>query len=165
MNFFRNVLETYWTYAVCAILLLVTFNYGIHVGETKIQRAWDFERHQIAVVQAKQEQIVKDVHLAQQKINQEISDEFISRSKILAFRKPDPDIWMRDSSAAVAMDVPTLSDASAGVDGAGSNKLLDQGNHQQQMTCNQIIEDSMKSTLMLIELQKWINAVRATVSR
>ncbi len=58
------------------IVLLGVWLSGVWVGEGRTQRAWDAERHQVALAQAREEQKSADIKRSQEQINHEISNEF-----------------------------------------------------------------------------------------
>jgi len=70
--------------AIVPILLLGVWLSGVWVGEGRTQRAWDAERHQLELSQARGEQKSADIKLSQEQINHEISNEFNQRSTQLA---------------------------------------------------------------------------------
>ena len=72
MNWITRFLLGHWSSILGGFLLLMALIFGIQIGQTRVQRAWDAEKQQVALIQAKQEQHVADTLIAQRTINQEV---------------------------------------------------------------------------------------------
>jgi len=84
MNWFSRFMLANWSYVFDALLLTMALLFGVHLGESRIQKAWDAEKLKIAQVEAKQEQHVEDVKHVQTQINQEITSGFLK----------NPNFWL-----------------------------------------------------------------------
>jgi len=89
MNWLNRFLLANWPWLMDGMLLLMALIIGIQVGESHVHKEWNAEKSKNAQLAAKLEQHVADVMLMQNQINQEISNDFSKKSKLLAERLPD----------------------------------------------------------------------------
>lgn len=87
----------------------------IQIGESHVHKEWNAEKSRTEQLAAKLEQHVVDVKLMQNQINQEISNDFYKKSKLLAERLPDPSsVGLCNSAASVIRDLPPVSETATG---------------------------------------------------
>lgn len=156
MTWLRNMILTNGTYLLGFLMLALTFIFGVQIGESRKQRAWNEERQKIAVHQAKQEQHTIDIARAQKDANQEISDEIRRNFQILSDSKPvDVGGGVCNSSSNSGGDLPSLPGRSAGVDGQSTHAVPATSRDEAIVSCDQLVQDAAKTTLMLVEFQRW----------
>lgn len=161
MNWINRFLLANWSHIFDGLLLTLALLCGIQVGESRLQKAWDAEKQKIALAQAKQEQRVADVRMTQSQITQEISNEYAKRSKLLADRQ-------FDSRAGGVCNVPTaggghlpvVSEAPARAAPASTNPLPAPSGDAGEVSCEQLSKDAAQTTLMLLEIQRWVVAMQ-----
>jgi hypothetical protein len=83
MNWLTKVILANWNYLLGGLVLLMVFICGVQIGESRINREWSAEKIKAALVVAKQEQRVEDIRQSQIQINQEISNDFQEKKKLL----------------------------------------------------------------------------------
>ena len=163
MNWLNRFLLANWSHILDALLLLMALVCGIQMGESRVQKAWDAEKQKIALTQAKQEQHVADVRLTQSQITQEISNEYAKRSKLLADRLPDSRAGrVCNVPTAGGRDLPAVPEAPARAAPARSDALPASSGDAGEVSCEQLSKDAEQTTLMLVEIQRWVEAMRAT---
>lgn len=158
MNWFTRFLLGHWSSIFGGFLLLVALIFGIQIGQSRVQRAWDAEKQQAALTLAKQEQHVADTLHAQRTINQEISNEFQTKKGLLAGLRPalrDGDVGLRIQSSHDPGTMPALSSIAAGIATAPADAVPDSADLATGISCEQLARDSAETTLMVLELQQW----------
>jgi hypothetical protein len=160
MNWINRFLLANWSHIFDALLLTLALLYGIQVGESRVQKAWDAERQKIALAQARQEQHVADVRLSQFQITQEISNEYAKRSKLLADRQPDSPAGSRAGGVcnvptACGGDLSAVPEPSARAAPVRSDPLSAPSGDEGAVSCEQLSKDAAQTTLMLVEVQRW----------
>ena len=163
MNWLNRFLLANWSHIFDALLLTMALLCGMQVGESRVQKNWDAEKQKIALAQARQEQRVADVRLTQSQITQEISNEYAKRSKLLADRQPDAHVGgVCNITTAGGRDLPAVPEAPAGVAPARSDPLLAPQGDAGEVSCEQLIRDAAQTTLMLVEIQRWVESMQAS---
>lgn len=156
MNWLSRIMLANWSHIFDALLLSMALLCGIQIGESRVQKAWDAEKQKIVQAQAKQEQRVADVRQSQSQITQEISNEFAKKSKLLADRQPNNHVGgMCNVSTADGRNMPSVSEGSERTAPACTNALPAPQGDALSETCSQLYQDAQRTTLMLLELQKW----------
>ena len=147
-----------WTYVMGALFLLAVLICGEQIGEHKVQKKWDEEKIRAATVQAKQAQRVVDIVQSQQSINQEISNDFQEKKKLLlGFRsvvRPNDDGLRLDPSHGLN-SVPSVSEVANRAAASSPDVVLDSGGVALARGCEQLVADSAQTTLMVLAFQKW----------
>ena len=145
-----------WSHIFGALILLISLLFGMQIGASRIQKAWDAEKQKIALTQARQEQRVADVRQTQAQITQEISNEYAKRSKLLADRQPDSRTGgVCNIPSAGGRDLSAVPEAPAGAAPARSDPLPASSGDAGAVSCEQLSKDAAQTTLMLTELQRW----------
>jgi hypothetical protein len=163
MNWFNRFLLANWSHILEALLLLIALLCGMQMGEFRVQKAWDAEKQKIAQAQARQEQHVADVRLTQSQITQEISNEYAKSSKLLADRLPDSRAGrVCNVPTAGGRDLPAVPEAPTRAAPARSDALPASTGDAGEVSCEQLSKDAAQTTLMLVEIQRWVEAMRAT---
>ncbi len=145
-----------WSHILRALILLISLLFGMQIGASRIQKAWDAEKQKIALTQARQEQRVADVRQTQAQITQEISNEYAKRSKLLADRQPDSRTGgVCNIPSAGGRDLSAVPEAPAGAAPARSDPLPASSGDAGAVSCEQLSKDAAQTTLMLTELQRW----------
>lgn len=166
MNWLSRIMLANWSHIFDALLLSMALLCGIQIGESRVQKAWDAEKQKIVQAQAKQEQRVADVRQSQSQITQEISNEFAKKSKLLADRQPNNHVGgMCNVTTARSRDMPAVSEGSERATPACTNALPAPQGDALSETCFQLYQDAQRTTLMLLELQKWLERQAAVQDR
>lgn len=166
MNWLSRFMLANWSHIFDALLLSMALLCGIQIGDSRVQKAWDAEKQKIVQAQAKQEQHVADVRQSQSQITQEISNEFANKSKLLADRQPNNHFGgMCNVPTAGGRDMPAVSECSERAAPACTNALLAPQGDALSETCSQLYQDAQRTTLMLLELQKWFERQAAVQDR
>jgi hypothetical protein len=157
VNFLYKFFLAKWTYVMFALFLLMVLICGEQIGERKVQKAWDEEKIRAATVQAKQAQRVADIVESQQSINQEISNDFQEKKKLLRFRavmRTDDDGLRFESSHGLnsVLSVPEVANRAAA---SSPDAVPDSGGVALERGCEQLAADAAQTTLMVLALQKW----------
>ncbi len=156
MSWFTRLLISNWTLALAPIVLLCIWLSGVWVGEGRTQRAWDAERHQAELAQARAEQKSTDIKRAQEQINHEISNEFNQRSvQLAADLQSGGFVRMRSSPADFVGCVSAVPATSGAVAPAPPDLVSVAPRDESAVSCTQLAMDAAKTTLMLVEIQKW----------
>ncbi len=158
MNWFTRFLLGHWSSILGGFLLLVALIFGIQIGQSRLQRAWDAEKLQAALIQAKQEQRVADTVHAQKTINQEISNEFQTKKGMLAGLRPalrGGDVGLRVQPSQDSGTLPIVSATAAGIAAAPTDAVPDSPGLATGISCEQLARDAAETTLMVLELQQW----------
>lgn len=156
MNWLTRLLISNWTLVLVPVVLLGVWLSGVRVGEGRTQRAWDAERHQVALAQAREAQKSADIKRSQEQINHEISNEFNQRSAQLAagWKSGDP-VRMRSNSTDSFEHLSSIPSTPRGVVHEASDPVPSAPGDEGAVSCGQLAEDAAQTTLMLIELQRW----------
>jgi len=164
MSWLTRFLISNWSLALVPIVLLCVWLSGVWVGAGRTQRAWDAERHQAELAQARAQQKIADIKRSQEQINHEISNEFNQRSvQLAADLQSGGFVRMRSSPADGVGGVPAVPATSDAVAPAASNSVPVASRDEGTMSCERLGEDAAKATLMLVELQKWVQEMGALV--
>jgi hypothetical protein len=158
MNWFTRFLLGHWSSILGGLVLLMVLICGIQIGQTRVQRAWDAEKLQAALTQAKQEQHVAETLHAQKTINQEISNEFQTKKGWLAGLRHalrGGDIGLRIQSSHDPGTLPIVSATAAGIAAAPTDAVPDSAGLATGISCEQLARDAAETTLMVLELQQW----------
>lgn len=158
MNWANRLLAGNWNYILGGLLLFTVLIGGVQIGQTRVQRAWDAEKLQAALAQAKQEQHVADTLNAQKTINQEISNEFQTKKGLLAGLRPalrSDDVGLRVQPSQDSGTLPIVSAIAAGIAAASTDALSDSAGLATGISCEQLARDAAETTLMVLELQQW----------
>ena len=97
MNWLNRFLLANWSWLMDGLLLLMALIIGMQIGESHVQKEWNAEKSKNEQITAKLEQHVEDVKLMQTQINQEITNDFLKKSKLLAERRSP---WVHSMCAA-----------------------------------------------------------------
>ena len=166
MNWLSRIMLANWSHIFDALLLSMALLCGIQIGDSRVQKAWDAEKQKIVQAQAKQEQHVADVRQSQSQITQEVSREFAKRSKLLADRQLDSRVGgVCNVPTAGGRDMPAVSECSERAAPACTNALPAPQGDALSETCSQLYQDAQRTTLMLLELQKWFERQAAVQDR
>ena len=157
MNWLNRFLLANWSWLIDGMLLLMALIIGIQVGESHVHKEWNAEKTKNAESVAKLEQHVVDVKLMQNQINQEISNDFLNKSKLLAERLPDSRVvGVCNVPATGGRDLSAASEAPAGAAPARSDPLPAPSGDAGEVSCEQLSSDAAQTTLMLVEVQRWL---------
>lgn len=156
MSWLSRFMLANWSHILGALILLIALVFGMQIGASRVQKAWDAEKLKIALTQARQEQRVADVQLTQSQITQDISNEYAKRSKLLADRQPDAHVGgVCNITTAGGRDMPAVSEASERAAPTRSDPLLAPQGDAGVVSCEQLSKDAAQTTLMLMEVQRW----------
>ncbi len=156
MNWLTSLLISNWRLVLMPIVLLGVWLSGVWVGEGRTQRAWDAERHQVALAQAREQQKSADIKRSQEQINHEISNEFNQRSEWLASDgQPGGTGRVRIPPACSVEKLPPVPATSRAVAQGASDPVSASVGDEGQVSCGRLAEDAAQTTLMLIEMQRW----------
>ena len=158
MNWITRCLLGHWSSILGVLVLLMVLICGVQIGQTRVQRAWDVEKQQAALIQAKQEQHVADTRHAQQTINQEISNEFQTKKGLLAGLRPalrGGDVGLRIQSSHDSGNLPAVSSIATGIAAVSTDAVPDSAGTATGISCEQLARDAAETTLMVLELQQW----------
>lgn len=156
MNWLNRFLLANWSWLMDGMLLLMALIIGIQVGESHVHKEWNAEKSKNAQLAAKLEQHVADVMLMQNQINQEISNDFSKKSKLLAERLPDPRrVGLFNCASGNYRDLSSISETTSGATSASTNDVPASSGVAAAISCEKIIQDAAQTTLILDELQRW----------
>jgi hypothetical protein len=158
MNWANRLLAGNWNYILGGLLFFTVLIGGVQIGQTRVQRTWDAEKLQAALIQAKQEQHVADTVRAQKTINQEISNEFQTKKGLLAGLRPvlrGGDVGLRIQPSQDPGSLPIVSTTATGVAAAPAYAVPDSAGLATGISCEQLARDAAETTLMVLELQQW----------
>jgi hypothetical protein len=156
MNWLTKFILGNWNYLLGGLVLLMVFICGVQIGESRINREWNAEKLQVALVVAKQEQRAADIRQSQTQINQGISNDYAKNSKVLASRQPvSRPIGMCDCATVSGNSVPAVSDAAQGASVTATYALFASDADARGVSCEQLEKDAAQTTLMLLEVQRW----------
>jgi hypothetical protein len=156
MNWLNRFLLANWSWLMDGMLLLMALIIGMQIGESHVQKEWNAEKSKNEQITAKLEQHVEDVKLMQTQINQEITNDFLKKSKLLAERLPDPRVvGVCNVPTAGGRDLSAVSEASVGTAPARADPLPSPQGDAVAVSCEQLSKDAAQTTLMLTALQRW----------
>ena len=156
MNWLNRFLLANWSWLMDGMLLLMALIIGIQIGESHVHKEWNAEKSKNEQLAAKLEQHVADVKLMQNQINQEISNDFSKKSKLLAERLPDPrSVGLCNSTSNGIRDLSPVSETATGTIAASPYSVPASSGVATAISCEKIIQDAAQTTLMLDELQRW----------
>ena len=156
MSWLSRFMLANWSHILGALILLIALLFGMQIGASRVQKAWDAEKLEIALTQARQEQRVADVQLTQSQITQDISNEYAKRSKLLADRQLDSRAGgVCNIPATSVRDLPAVPEAPARAAPARTDPLPSTQGDAVAVSCEQLSKDAAQTTLMLTELQRW----------
>lgn len=156
MNWLNRFLLANWSWLMDGMLLLMALIIGIQVGESHVQKKWNAEKSKNEQITAKLEQHVEDVKLMQTQINQEITNDFHKKFKLLAERLPDPRVvGVCNIPATVSGSVSAVPETPGRAAPASTDPLLASSGDAGAVSCEQLSKDAAQTTLMLVELQRW----------
>ena len=93
----------------------------------------------------------------QNQINQEISNDFSKKSKLLAERLPDPRrVGVCISSSSGGGELSAVPTTSGAVAKAASYDLSSPSGDEGSLSCLKLVEEASQTTLMLVEIQLWL---------
>jgi hypothetical protein len=157
MNWLDRFLLANWSWLMNGMLLLMVLIIGIQLGESHVHKEWNAEKSKNEQLAAKLEQHVADVKLMQNQINQEISNDFSKKSKLLAERLSDPrSVGVCNSSPSGIRDLSPVSEPATGTSAASPYAVPVATGVAAAISCEKIIQDAAQTTLMLDELQRWL---------
>lgn len=156
MNWLNRFLLANWSWLMDGMLLLMALIIGMQIGESHVQKEWNADKTKNAETVAKLEQHVVDVKLMQNQINQEISNDFLKKSKLLADRLPDPRVvGVCNVPSAGGRDLPAVAETPGRAAPASTDPLPAPSGNAVKVSCEQLSNDATQTTLMLVELQRW----------
>ena len=136
--------------------LAIAMIIGVQLGEARVQSAWNAEKSRVEQVVAKQEQHVQNIKLEQAQINQEISNDYFKKSKLLASHLSDTHFdGMCNNTSTYEGNLSSISADTVATPEASSNALPASSRDERRLSCNKLAEDSAQTTFMLIEFQRW----------
>ena len=157
MNWLNRFLLANWSWLMDGMLLLMALIIGVQIGESHVHKEWNAEKSKNEQLAAKLEQHAADVKLMQNQINQEISNDFSKKSKLLAERLPDPrSVGVCNSCATSTRNLSPVSETASGTSATSSNAVPAATGVEAVINCEKIIQDAAQTTLMLIEIQHWL---------
>ena len=158
MNWLTKFIFANWNYLMGGLVLLMVFICGVQVGESRINREWHSEKLRAALVVAKQEQRVEDIRQSQTQINQEISNDFQEKKKLLvglrsAIRTGNVGVRHESIHSLDALPaIPSVTDRAAAV---ASDPVSDPAGTASATGCEQLAIDAAQTTLMVLQFQRW----------
>jgi hypothetical protein len=156
MNWLARLLISNWTLVLVSIVLLGVWLSGVWVGEGRTQRAWDAERHQVTLAQAREEQKSADIKRSQEQINHEISNEFNQRSAQLAADwQFGGFVRLRSRPEANGERVSAVPATPRSIADVASNPVPVTSGDEGSVNCEQLSKDAAQTTLMFLEIQRW----------
>ena len=156
MNWLNRYLLANWSWLMDGMLLLMALIIGVQIGESHVHKEWNAEKSKNEQLAAKLEQHVADVKLMQNQINQEISNDFSKKSKLLAERLLDPrSVGLCNSTSNGIRDLSPVSETATGTFAASPYAVPASSGVEAAISCEKIIQDAAQTTLMLDELQRW----------
>ena len=166
MSWIRAFLELNRSLFLKGLLLLMAFLLGLQMGQSRLQRQWDAEKQIVQIAQAKQEQHVADVARVQNQISQEISDDYRKKSNLLDSRVVVLGAErLLDKSEASSDGLSAVPSHTSGAAQASSDPLSAAQGTAGIVNCPILIHEIQITTLMLIELQKWVREVSESLDQ
>lgn len=165
MSWIRAFVDLNKSLLLKGLLLLMVFLLGLQMGQSRLQRQWDAEKQTVRTAQAKQEQHAADVAHVQNQISKEISDDYFKKSIFLADGQFGAHaVRVCNIATASSRDVPILSQGSTGADATSTNLVPVAAADQVMTSCAQLVKDSGKTTLMLLEFQNWYEKQASSIT-
>ncbi len=97
----------------------------------------------------------------QTQINQEITNDFLKKSKLLAERLPDPRVvGVCNVPSAGGGDLSAVAGTTGRAAPARTDPLPATSGDTGSVSCEQLSKDAAQTTLMLVEIQRWIQAIQ-----
>jgi hypothetical protein len=156
MNWITRLLISNWNLILVPIVLLGVWLSGVWVGEERTQRAWDVERHQVTLAQARAEQKSADIKRSQEQINHEISIEFNQRSaRLAADWQPGGFDRLRGNPAESVEHLSPVPATSRGLAQGATDPVFITTGGEGEVSCGQLAEDAAQTTLILLAIQRW----------
>ena len=156
MSWLTRFLISNWSLALVPIVLLCVWLSGVWVGAGRTQRAWDAERHQVALAQAREEQKSADIKRSQEQINNEISNELNQRSvQLAADWQSGGFVRVRSRPEDSGESVSAVPETPRSIAEAASDPVPVTSGDEGAVSCEQLSKDAAQTTLMLIEVQRW----------
>ena len=156
MNWLNRLLSATRSWLMAGLLFLMALTIGIQIGQSRVQKQWSSEKSKNEQIAAKLEQHVEDVKLMQNQINQDISNDYLKKSMHLADGQSDVHlVGVCNVATAGGGSVSILPECSAGVDATSTNLVPVAAADEVVTSCAQLVKDSAKTTLMLLEFQNW----------
>ncbi len=156
MNWLIRLLISNWTLVLMPIVLLGVWLSGVWVGEDRTQRAWDAERHQVALAQARETQKSADIKRSQEQINHEISNELNQRTVQLAADWQSVGfVRVRNRPEESGERVSAVPATPRSIAEAASNPVPVTSGDEGAVSCEQLSRDAAQTTLMFLEIQRW----------
>jgi hypothetical protein len=153
MNWLNRLLSANRSWLMAGLLLLMALTIGIQIGQSRVHKQWSTEKSKNEQIAAKLEQHVEDVKRMQNQINRDISNDYLKKSMYLAGSQSDTRlVGVCNVATAGGGSVPILS---AGVDATSTNLIPVAAADEVMTSCSQLVKDSAKTTLMLLEFQNW----------
>ena len=148
------------------LLLFMAFLLGLQMGQSRLQRQWDAEKQAVQIAQAKQEQHRTDVAQVQNQISKEISDDYRKKSNLLGSRAVVIGAErVLDNPQASSDGLPVVPSFTSGVAQASSDPLSAAQGNAGVVNCSMLVHEIQITTLMLVELQKWVREVRESLDQ
>ena len=166
MNWLNRFILGYGNYLLRGLLLLTVLICGVQIGEIRIQKAWNVEKHQAAFIQGKQEQRVADTVHAQRTINLEISNEFQTKKNLLLGLQSvvrAGDVGLRLEHRPGVQSMPAVPTIASRTETSTTDPIPDSAGAALDISCEQLALDAAQTTLMLLEIQQW-HAKQAAVA-
>lgn len=166
MNWLNRFILGYGNYFLRGLLLLTVLICGVQIGENRIQKAWNEEKHQAAFIQGKQEQRVADTVHAQRTINLEISNEFQTKKNLLLGLQSvvrAGDVGLRLEHHPGVQSMPAVPTIASRTETSTTDPIPDSAGAAPDISCEQLALDAAQTTLMLLEIQQW-HAKQAAVA-
>ena len=156
MNWLNRLLSANRSWLMAGLLLLMALTIGIQIGQSRVHKQWSTEKSKNEQIAAKLEQHVEDVKLMQNQINRDISNDYLKKSMYLADGQHDAHlVGVCNVARAGGGSVPLISEGAAGVDATSTNLIPVAAADEVMTSCSQLVKDSAKTTLMLLEFQNW----------
>ena len=156
MNWLNCLLSATRSWLMAGVLFLMALTIGIQIGQSRVQKQWSAEKSKNDQIATKLEQHVEDVKLMQNQINRDISNDYLKKSMHLADGQHGAHlVGVCNVATTGGGSVPILSEGAAGVDATSTNLVPVAAADEVVTSCAQLVKDSAKTTLMLLEFQKW----------
>jgi hypothetical protein len=159
MNWLNRFLLANWSWLIDGMLLLMALIIGIQVGESHVHKEWNAEKSKNEQLAAKLEQHVADVKLMQNQINQEISNDFSKKSNLLASYLSSVSFdRMYNTATIYGGNLSSISTDTAETSKVTSDVLPAPSSDEVKLSCGKLTEDAAQTTLMLVEIQHWLES-------
>ena len=166
MSWIRAFVEFNKSLLLKGLLLLMAFLLGLQMGQSRLQRRWDGEKQTLQIAEAKQEQHAADVAQVQTQISKEISDDYRKKSKLLGSHAVVLGAErVLDKSETSSDDLSAVPSLTSGAAQASSDPLSAAQGDAGIVSCSMLIYEIQITTLMFVELQKWVREVRESLEQ